>query len=45
MEEILTNLYYNPLTGFQGLDKLDKKQKTINRRLKRDGIDPSNIID
>ena len=26
-------------------NKLDKKQKTINRRLKRDGIDPSNIID
>lgn len=30
MEEILTNLYYNPLTGFQGLDKLYKKAKAID---------------
>ena len=33
MEAILTNLYYNPLTGFQGLDKLYKKAKAIDTKI------------
>jgi hypothetical protein len=33
MEEILQNIYYNPLTGFQGLDKLYRKAKLLNNNI------------
>ena len=38
MEEILTNLYYNPLTGFQGLDKLYKKAKAIDTKITKQKV-------
>ena len=38
MEEILTNLYYNPLTGFQGLDKLYKKAKAIDTNITKQKV-------
>lgn len=33
MEELLQKLYYNPQTGFQGLDKLYRKAKLIDSKV------------
>ena len=33
MEELLSKLYYNPLTGYQGLDKLYQKAKLVDKKI------------
>jgi hypothetical protein len=33
MEELLSKIYYNPLTGFQGLDKLYQKAKLVDKKI------------
>ena len=33
MEKLLEELYYNPLTGFQGINKLYKKAKELNKKI------------
>lgn len=38
MDELLKNLYYNPLTGFQGLDKLYTKAKEVNKKITKKDV-------